>query len=182
MKNFWGVYFAFYYLGSFARNIIHMPYTSSINLLITLNGVGIMGRIIPNHFADRFFGPMNTLIPVVLLSSALSFCWIAVSSTGGLYGWTVIYGIVGAAIQSLFPATLSSLTTNLRMQGTRMGMVFTIVSFAVLTGPPIAGQLIQKKGGGYEYAQIFSGSVMVVGAGFLMASKVCKDRRLLAKL
>jgi hypothetical protein len=63
-----------------------------------------------------------------------------------------------------------------------MGMVFTIVSFAVLTGPPIAGQLIQKKGGGYEYAQIFSGSVMLVGSGFLTAAKMCKDRRLLVKM
>ena len=182
LQNFWGVYFAFYYLGSFARNIIHMPYSSSINLLITLNGVGLLGRIVPNFLADRFFGPMNSLIPVVILSSALSFAWIGVSSTGGLYAWSVIYGIVGAAIQSLFPATLSSLTTNLRMQGTRMGMVFTIVSFAVLTGPPIAGQLIQKKGGGYEYAQIFSGSVMLVGSGFLFAAKLCKDRRLLTKM
>jgi MFS family permease len=181
-QNFWGVYFAFFYLGSFARNIIHMPYTSSINLLITLNGVGSLGRIVPNFLADRFFGPMNSIIPVVIISSSLSFAWIGVSSTSGLYAWSVIYGMVGAAIQSLFPATLSSLTTNLRMQGTRMGMVFTIVSFAVLTGPPISGQLIQKKGGGYEYAQIFSGVVMLIGSGFLIAAKLCKDRRLLVKM
>jgi hypothetical protein len=68
------------------------------------------------------------------------------------------------------------------MMGTRMGMVFTIVSFAVLTGPPIAGQLIQKKGGGYEYAQIFSGSVMLVGSGFLIAAKLATDRKLLVKM
>lgn len=147
-----------------------------------LNGVGVPGRIIPNFLADRFFGPLNCIIPVVLVTSMLSYCWLAVSSTRGLYGWTVIYGIVGAAMQSLFPATLSSLTTNLRMTGTRMGMVFTIVSFAVLTGPPIGGQLIQKKDGGYEYALIFSGSVMLVGCCFLTAAKICKDRKLFVKM
>jgi MFS family permease len=125
---------------------------------------------------------MNTLIPVVLVTSALSFAWIGVTSRGGLYGWAVIYGIVGAAIQSLFPATLSSLTTDLRMAGTRMGMVFTIVSFAVLTGPPIAGQLIQRKGGGYEYAQIFSGADMLVGCTLLCAARLMKSKNLKAKI
>jgi MFS family permease len=122
------------------------------------------------------------LIPVVLITSLLSFCWIAVNSQGELYGWTVVYGFVGGGIQGLFPATLSSLTTNLRMAGTRMGMIFTIVSFAVLTGPPIAGQLIQRRKGGYLYAQIFAGVDMLVGGGFLIAARIAKSRQLAAKL
>ena len=104
------------------------------------------------------------------------------SSRGGLYAWVVIYGIVGAAIQSLFPATLSSLTTDLSMAGTRMGMVFTIVSFAVLTGPPIAGQLIQKKKGKYEYAQLFAGADMLVGCALLCAARFTKSRELRVKI
>jgi len=176
------VYFAFYYLSSFARSIIHLPYGESVNLLITLNGVGVVGRVIPNFVADRYLGPMNMIIPVVFASSLLAFCWIAVDSRGGLYAWAVIYGIVGAGIQSMFPATLSSLTTDLSMAGTRMGMVFTIVSFAVLTGPPIAGQLIQKKAGGYEYAQIFAGADMLVGCALLTAARYAKSKKLVAKL
>jgi hypothetical protein len=109
---------------------------------------------------------MNMLIPSVLGSSILCFCWIAVTSKASLYAWAVIYGLVASAIQSLFPATLGSLTTDLSMAGTRMGMAFTIVSFAVLTGPPIAGQLIQKKAGEYTYAQIFAGADMLIGCGF----------------
>lgn len=182
IQNFWGVYFAFYYIGSFARSIIGLPYTQSINLLITLNGVGVIGRVVPNFLADRYFGPLNSIIPVVILSSTLCFCWIAVDSRGGLYAWTVVYGLVGAAIQSLFPATLSSLTTDLRMQGTRMGMVFSIVSFAVLTGPPIAGQLIQKKGGDYIYAQIFAGLDLLVGCCFLVAARYAKNHNIRVKL
>lgn len=85
-QNFWGVYFAFYYIASFGRSIIGLPYTESINLLITLNGVGVLGRIIPNFLADRCFGPLNSLIPVCLMTSILSFCWIGVDSRGGLYG------------------------------------------------------------------------------------------------
>jgi len=125
---------------------------------------------------------MNSLIPVVLLTSMLSFCWVAVGSRGGLYAWAVVYGIVGAAIQSLFPATLSSLTTNLSMAGTRMGMIFTIVSFAVLTGPPIAGQLIQRNDGKYTYAQVFSGADMLVGCCFLIAARMAKSKELRVKI
>jgi len=148
-----------------------------------MNGLGVPGRIIPNFLADRLLGPLNSICLVVLMASMLSFCWIAVSSRGGLYAWTVVYGFVGAAIQSLFPATLSSLTTDLRMAGTRMGMVFSIVSFAVLTGPPIAGQLIQRKGGEYRYAQIFAGVVMLVGCGFLVGARMAKSRgQLLMKM
>lgn len=176
------MYFAFFYLGSFARNIIGVPYEESINLLITLNGVGILGRVVPNYLADRYFGPMNCLIPSAAISAFLYYCWIAVTNRGGLYGWAVIYGMVGAAMQSLFPATLSSLTTDLRMMGTRMGMIFTIVSFAVLTGPPIAGALIQAKQGQYQYAQMFAGLDLTIGCGFLIAARICKSRKFIFKM
>ncbi|KAL2063876.1 hypothetical protein VTL71DRAFT_4370 [Oculimacula yallundae] len=180
--TFWGVYFAFYYVGSFARNRIGVPYTDSVNLLIVMNAVGTIGRIIPGHVADKYWGPVNTLTLFTFMTSILVFCWIAVESRGGLYGWAVVYGITAAGIQSLFPVALSSLTTDLRMAGTRMGMVFTIVSFAVLTGPPIAGQLIQREDGGYRYAQVFAGAVMLVGGGLLGTARFAKSRKLRAKI
>jgi MFS family permease len=117
-----------------------------------------------------------------LNSLFLDYAWIGISSRGGLYAWAIIYGIPSAAIQSLFPATLSSLTTDLKMMGTRMGMVFTIVSFAVLTGPPIAGQLIQKKNGGYEYAQLFAATDLMIGCGFLCAARWSQNRKVLMKI
>lgn len=48
------------------------------------------------------------------------------------------------------------------------GMGFTVVSFACLTGPPLAGALIQEGHGSYLYAQIWAGSSLVLGA-FIMA-------------
>jgi len=106
----------------------------------------------------------------------------AVKERAGLYAWAVVYGGFGSAIQGLFPATLSSLTTDLRKAGVRMGMVFTIVSFAALTGPPIAGILVQKHNGGYEYAQVFAGSVLLVGCSLIVAARLLKSRELCVKL
>ena len=172
--NFWGLYIAFYYIGSFGRNILGVSEADSINDLLILNGVGIFGRLIPAHLADRFFGPLNTLIPFVFVSGLLLYCWAAVDSKGGLVGFAVMYGLFAAGIQSLFPATLSSLTTDLKKAGVRMGMVFSVISFACLTGPPIAGALIQRKHGEYLYAQMFAGTVLMAGCTTLVASRVTR--------
>lgn len=172
---FLGLYPAFYYVGSFGRNILGITEADSINYLLILNGIGLVGRIVPAHFADRYFGPLNTLIPFVFVSGLLLYCWAAVNSKGGLGGFVVVYGIFAAGIQSLFPATLSSLTTDLKKAGVRMGMVFSVISFACLTGPPIAGALIQRDDGNYLYAQIFVGTVLMAGCATLAVSRVVKQ-------
>ncbi|KAI6088271.1 MFS general substrate transporter [Hypoxylon rubiginosum] len=176
--NFWGVYFGFYYLAAFSRAAVTpaLSYTESLNMLLLLNGIGILGRLLPNHFADRV-GPLNIMIPTCLVCGIALLSWMAVKTPAQLYGWAVVYGIVAGALQSLFPAGLSSLTTDLRKQGTRMGMVFTIVSFAVLTGNPIAGAIISSMGGRYEGAQAFTGACLLVGMGLIFAARVVRMRR-----
>ncbi|KAK1673101.1 major facilitator superfamily transporter [Colletotrichum godetiae] len=174
--NYLGVFFAFYYLASYTRDIIGLSYNDSLNLLLVLNGVGVPGRILPGYIADRV-GSINTLIPMSLASGILMYCWVAVSSTAGLYVWTPFYGLAASAIQSLFPSALSQLTSDPRKQGTRMGMTFTIVSFAVLTGPPIAGAIIEAEGGRYVGAQVYAGSCLLAGMCFWVAAKMVKTRR-----
>ena len=119
--------------------------------------------------ADHFFGATVTLIPVVLGAGILLYFWVAVKTLGGLYGWSVFYGFFAAGIQSLFPSACASLTKDLKKMGTRTGICFTVASFACLTGPPIAGALIENKAGDFLHAQIFSGSVMILSGGFLVA-------------
>lgn len=121
---FWGVYFAFYYLSSFGVDIIHIPQSESLNMILILSGVGIIGRTAPVYVADRFTGPMNTLILVTIAAIICTYGMIAVTTREGLYAWAVVYGVVGNAVQAMFPATLSSLTTDLQKAGVRMGMVF----------------------------------------------------------
>ena len=143
--NSWSLYFAFYYVGSFGRNIIGITESASINNILILKGVGLFGRIIPNYLADRFFGPLNTLIPFAFVCDLLLYCWAAIISPHGLIGFAIVYGLFAAGIQGLFPATVSSLTMDLSKAGVRMGMVFCAVSFAALSGPPLAGALIQSE-------------------------------------
>lgn len=56
-----------------------------------------------------------------------------------------------------------------------MGMVFSIVAFAVLTGPPLAGALISAESGSYLGAQLFAATSLLVACGFLTASRHLKS-------
>lgn len=140
-----------------------------------MNGVGLPGRLIPAYLSDRFTGPVNMFIPVSAAAGLLLYCWIAVHSLNGLIGFVVVYGFFGGGVQSLFPSALPSLTTDLGKVGVRIGMIFSIVSIASLTGPPIAGALIDAKGGQYLGAQLFGGTSMILGTLLLITAKYFKS-------
>jgi hypothetical protein len=63
-----------------------------------------------------------------------------------------------------------------------MGMVYSIISFANLTGPPIAGALIKAADGRYTYAFIFGGTCLLLGSSFLVGCRVAKGGWGLAKV
>ncbi|KAH8424852.1 uncharacterized protein LDX57_002596 [Aspergillus melleus] len=170
--NFWGLYFTFFYLGTYARDRLGM--SSTLDLILVLNGVGVIGRIVPSLIGDRITGRLNILIPISIASAILIFAWMAVSSVAGLYVFTVFYGLVGGAAQSLFPATATTMTPDVRRTGTRLGMILSVVGFATLTGPAIEGALIQQEGGSYIGAQGFAASAIMLGALFAFACRVAK--------
>ncbi|KAL4889092.1 major facilitator superfamily domain-containing protein [Aspergillus ambiguus] len=170
--NFWGLYFAFFYLGTFARDQIGIENTQ--NLVLVLNGVGVVSRILPTLIGDRVLGRLNTLIPFSFASSVVVYCWIPVSTHGGLYAFAAVYGVVGGAVQALFPASITSMSPDIKKNGTRVGMILSIVSIATLTGPAIEGALIHQAGGSYLYAQVFAATSILVGAFAAVAARVAK--------
>lgn len=50
----------------FAEDIIGVSASNSMNLLLVMNAVGVPGRLVPVIVADRWLGPVNTLIVFVL--------------------------------------------------------------------------------------------------------------------
>jgi len=139
-----------------------------------MNGMGLPGRILPALLADRYFGALSVFIPTVFFAGVLLLCWIAVDSLAGLYVFAVFYGFFGGGVQSLFAASLAALTQDLGKVGVRVGMVFSIVGVASLTGPPLAGGLIQVMGGSYVGACAFGGVTMICGCGFIVAARLVK--------
>ncbi|TQV91266.1 MFS monocarboxylate transporter [Cordyceps javanica] len=172
--NFWGLYVAFFYISSFAENAIGFNQQQAIDLLMIMNGAGFLPRIGPSYLADRCTGPMNLMIPSALLSGVLILVWASVSDRQGLYVFVVLYGTFAASFQALFPATLASICPDMKTIGTRIGMVMTVISFASLTGPPLAGVLLAMGDGSYLYIQLFAGLTTMLGTGVLLVARVCK--------
>src|SRR5690242_4507739 len=142
-----------------------MPYTESLNLLLILNGVGIVGRRALGHLADRF-GIFSLLVPTTLTVGALTYSWYAVHFTSTFYVWTCIYSIAASGFQTLFPTGLRTIITVDAERGATMGFVFTVVSYAALTGSPIVGALTEFYNGSYLAAQRFAGSCMILSSVF----------------
>jgi MFS family permease len=172
---FWGLYIGFFYIGSYATNALHVSESTSINLIMVMNAVGLVSRIIPCFFVDMWTGPINLLVPFSLLSAIIAYAWAGVDSVGGLYAFSVVYGVVTAAVQGIFSVALTTLTADLKKTGVRYGMVLSILSISVLTGTPIAGALIQVDNGGYLYLQMFMGSSMLAGTLALAGARIAKS-------
>ncbi|KUI73762.1 Riboflavin transporter MCH5 [Cytospora mali] len=170
---YWAVYFAFYYIDLYGYTYASFTPLDSINILLLTNALGIPGRVLPGFIATRFLGPLNTAVPTAASVALVLYCWPAVRHThGSLYGFALAYGFVASAIQSLFAVSLAALTDDLSQLGTRMGMVFSLVAFASLTGSPIAGAIVQASGGSYLPAQMWAASSMLLGAGALAAARL----------
>lgn len=148
---------------------------------MVMNGVGTVGRLLPTYIADRV-GTLTIFVPTAGLGATMLFCWMSVSSVVSLYAWAAITGIALGGIQALFPSALAALTTDPRTQGMRIGMIFTIVSFSVLTGAPLSGAILSALQGRYIGAQGFAGSSLAAGATFIALAREVKRRKVRARI
>jgi hypothetical protein len=85
----------------------------------------VFGRILPNFIADST-GPVNIMIPTVVVSGILLFGWLGTSTWQGFVTLAALYGFFSGTLVSLPPACVASLTKINEMSkiGVRMGMVF----------------------------------------------------------
>ncbi|KAH7052138.1 MFS monocarboxylate transporter-like protein [Macrophomina phaseolina] len=173
----WGVYIAYFYTTTFGKEEMGISESSSLTLLMILNAVGVPGRVIPAYLADTYFGTFNTLLPFVGGAAVMLFAWTGVHGAAAFYAFVILYGICANAVQTLFPSTLSQLAPDLSKVASRVGMVFTVGSVACLTGPPIAGRLIDRGGGDYLYAQLFGGCAVTLGFVFLGVARRCQHQQ-----
>ncbi|GFP59656.1 MFS-type transporter dbaD [Trichoderma asperellum] len=161
----------------FGSKILHVPSAPSFYLIIAINGIGLPGRIFPAYLATRVVGnALYVLIPLTFSAGVLLYLWKYVTSYNGFLAWIIVYGFFANAVQSLFVGSVGSLTKDPQKMGVRVGMIFTIISFACLTGPPIAGALIDLDNGNFLYAQIFGITSVVCGSAVLVAAALASKR------
>lgn len=150
-----------------------MSYTNSLNLVIIVNGIGIPARILPGYIADQYIGVLNTMAICVSLNVVMLWAWLGIKSISSFYVFTVLYGLVSASFQSLFPTTIAALSSDIMKTGTRLGMAFTVIAFSALLGGPIAGALL-KTSGGYTTPICWASASTVVGTCCVVSARCIK--------
>lgn len=170
--GFIGFYGPIYYIQSFA---IERGITSTylgFYVLPILNAASIFGRIVPNFITDHI-GPLNVLVPCALMSGILALCWVAIDNLGGIMTFAVLYGFFSGGFVSLPPVAIVTLTSDMRVIGTRMGQTFFISAFGLVVGTPISGAILSATGS-YLGLQLFSGVTVFLTGSFLVAARVSK--------
>ncbi|KAM0204336.1 hypothetical protein ACHAPA_007739 [Fusarium lateritium] len=179
--NFYALYFGFFYINVYARNVIGFTSVEAVSLLLIVNAMSIPARPIMGYLADNVLGPINTFIVGLFALSIMVYCWIGVTSAAGMYAFCVFFGFVNGACQGTFVGANASLTKDPRKMGTRFGMVQTISAFASLAGPPTAGAILDTSNGKFVYAQIWGGTVFLFGALMIVASRIASTGWVLMK-
>ena len=111
------------------------------------------------------------MIATCVFSTILVFAlWLPSGGNIPIIIFAALYGFSSGAFVSLIPSLVAQIS-DMRQIGVRTGTVFLIVSFAGLTGSPIAGALNSKDNGGFTGLQIFCGVVMAVGSVFFAGSR-----------
>lgn len=161
-----------------------MPFSSATLPIVLVNGCGVPARIISPLIAQRM-GSLNTSVPMLTISALVVYCWAGVNNIADLYSFAVFYGISNASFQCLMPITVASLTRQLDMVGTRLGMCFSVVSFAALTGGPIGGAIVSAAGygrHGYVCAMVWAATAGCLGCVLVLAGRlITYDKRIRVK-
>ncbi|KAJ4390164.1 hypothetical protein N0V93_007638 [Gnomoniopsis smithogilvyi] len=182
----WGMYVPLFYLPSFAMtagtDATFAPYTVAI-----FNAVSIFGRVFAGTLADRM-GCFNVVIINSLLCAVTLFVWAGTQNLAGVIVGTIFEGLFIGSIVSLQAAIIAQITPNPKYLGSMMGITMTIWACGGLTGPPIAGAILNMvadptASGAYDGPGYFGGASLVVGALlFLVARLIIRPGQILVKV
>lgn len=100
---------------------------------------------------------------------------IAAHAKGSVIVIAILYGFFSGTFVSLPPSILVILTPPDKrgMIGTRVGMCFTLTSFGVLIGAPVAGAILGSKND-FTGTFAFGGTMCSVGGIFFFLARMFK--------
>ncbi|THC96239.1 hypothetical protein EYZ11_004273 [Aspergillus tanneri] len=177
--GFLGFYNFLFYVQSFAIDAGIVDSSLGFYLLSMLNAGSTIGRILPNFIADHT-GPLNMLTPAAVSTGILSFAWIGVHNVPGIIVLAILYGLCSGGFVSLPPVVMASLTKDMRDLGTRLGMIFTTTSIALLIGTPIGGAILNNTNS-YLGVQLFTACCLISSSSIFAALRISRTGFLLRR-
>ena len=170
--GFMGVYVPFFYVQLYALQECNMDQNFSFYLLAIINASSTIGRVLPNFYADKT-GPLNMQIPFSFIAAILCFGWIAVKNTTGLIIWSIVYGFFCGCFASMPSSSVMSLTSDLQVMGSRMGMALGASGFGFLIGSPIGGAILRSQGG-WASLQSWAGALLIISGVCSLIARILK--------
>lgn len=135
-----------------------------------MNAAGLPGLLLPSLLSDGCLGPLNTLIPNVLLAALLAFLLLDCEKYTALMLGACVFGFFTGGVQSLYKSVAESFVLQRGLWGVRTAMVLSVIGLACLTGPPLGGLLIEGQMG-WRGLMEFSGVALAVGGCLLIVAR-----------
>lgn len=161
-----GYWIPLFYVASYARTVLETSTSLSFYMLAIINGASAFGRTVPYLLGSRV-KPICTLLACVAGAAIAMFTWIPATNTPGFIVWCCYWGFLTGVIVTGPTSIIShpALCPDIKMLGTRMGMMWGISSIGSLVGTPIAGSLVNLSEADFLRAQIFAGCLMLGAVG-----------------
>ncbi|OJJ05086.1 hypothetical protein ASPVEDRAFT_55096 [Aspergillus versicolor CBS 583.65] len=161
-----GYWIPLFYVASYARTVLGTSTSLSFYMLAIINGASAFGRTVPYLLGQRV-KPICTLLACVAGAAIAMFTWIPATNTPGFIVWCCYWGFLTGVIVTGPTSIIShpALCPDIKMLGTRMGMMWGISSIGSLIGTPIAGSLVNLSEAYFLRAQIFAGCLMLGAVG-----------------
>ncbi|GAA5976340.1 hypothetical protein JCM11641_005985 [Rhodosporidiobolus odoratus] len=159
-----------FYVVSFSKQYVGADSSLAEYSLSIINALAFFSRIISGLLADRL-GTFNTVIPLAISVSILTFGMMGCTSPGSLVAFLVLFGVAQGGWISVCATCFMTLAGDASEIGLRSGIGFFFVALATLIGSPIAGALLQSTQGDYSAALCFGGSMACVGVGLLVLGR-----------
>ncbi|KAL4080862.1 major facilitator superfamily domain-containing protein [Scleroderma citrinum] len=171
-----GIFIPYFYISGYTQSL-HISPDTAFYVLSIMNAGGIVGRILPAWLSDKI-GRFNLLCPSAFFSGLLCLVfWAFADNLAAVATFAGFYGLLSGAFVSVITPCIAQISDRPEM-GMRIGALYTFVSLPALTGNPIAGALLQAHKGSFMITIIFSGSSMIIGSIFLLASRLSINRRI----
>jgi MFS family permease len=168
--GYMGMYIPFYYISSYSISEGIVDENLGFYILTIINGGSVFGRLIPNFYGD-LTGPLNISAPFILLCGVISFCWTTVHNVPSLILFCIFYGFSSGTFVSMTGPCLATLSPEMSLVGTHMGMSFGFGAFGLLIGNPVAGVLLDS---GWVGPAVFCGSCNMIAGICIIAARFNK--------
>ncbi|KAG0695141.1 MFS general substrate transporter [Suillus ampliporus] len=156
--GYWLCIIGFFYLQVFSES--HgLSKNIGFYAIPIMNASSLFGRTIPNFLGD-IIGPFNVMIPCTIMSGGLLFLMFAATNLGGTIAlvFYTVFSLVVVLISLITPAA-ASFSKDINEIGIRIGITSFVISFALLTGNPIAGALVEVNTRYFWYRPLVFASV-----------------------